>query len=58
MSAIPAGAKAKVRRIAHDHHRIAYINHDIDDAVRAGIIRENDIPQHLRKRLGDARQAH
>ena len=31
---------------------IAYINHDIDDAVRAGIIRESDIPQHLRKRLG------
>ena len=26
---------------------------DIDDAVRAGIIRENDIPQHLRKRLGE-----
>ncbi|MFA6729616.1 MAG: deoxyguanosinetriphosphate triphosphohydrolase [Eubacteriales bacterium] len=24
--------------------RIAYINHDIDDAVRAGILRENEIP--------------
>lgn len=24
--------------------RIAYINHDIDDALRAGVIRENDLP--------------
>ena len=40
-------------RIIHFADRIAYINHDIDDAVRAGIIRENDIPQHLRKRLGE-----
>ena len=40
-------------RIIHFADRIAYINHDIDDAVRAGIIRENDISQHLRKRLGE-----
>ena len=40
-------------RIIHFADRIAYINHDIDDAVRAGIIRESDIPQHLRKRLGE-----
>jgi dGTPase len=25
--------------------RIAYINHDIDDALRAGILREGDLPQ-------------
>ncbi len=25
--------------------RIAYINHDIDDAVRAGVIREEDLPK-------------
>src|SRR5574344_117771 len=25
--------------------KIAYINHDIDDAMRAGIIREDDLPQ-------------
>lgn len=25
--------------------RIAYLNHDIDDAVRAGIIKENDLPE-------------
>lgn len=32
--------------------RIAYINHDIDDAVRGGIISEDDIPVSLRKHLG------
>ncbi len=31
---------------------IAYVNHDIDDACRAGIIREEDIPPHLVKFLG------
>ena len=33
--------------------RIAYINHDIDDAVRAGILRQDDIPTELRRVLGD-----
>jgi dGTPase len=33
--------------------RIAYINHDIDDACRAGILRESDIPQNLRAILGE-----
>lgn len=32
--------------------RIAYINHDIDDAARAGIMHESDIPEYLRKTLG------
>ncbi len=32
--------------------RIAYINHDIDDAVRAGILSNDDIPQQLRNVLG------
>jgi len=31
---------------------IAYVNHDIDDGIRAGIIRENDIPQEIRATLG------
>jgi dGTPase len=31
---------------------IAYVNHDIDDGVRAGIIRENDIPKDIRSTLG------
>ena len=32
--------------------RIAYINHDIDDAVVAGVMQEEDIPYHLRSVLG------
>ena len=32
--------------------RIAYINHDIDDAVRAGILTNEDIPQDVTEVLG------
>ena len=32
--------------------RIAYINHDIDDAIRAGILAIEDIPERLRNVLG------
>lgn len=32
--------------------RIAYINHDIDDAIRAGVMQEEDIPLELRMSLG------
>jgi dGTPase len=31
---------------------IAYVNHDIDDATRAGVIRDEDIPVALIKSLG------
>lgn len=34
--------------------RIAYINHDIDDACRAGILTVEDIPAELRAVLGDS----
>lgn len=33
--------------------RIAYINHDIDDASRAGILTIDDIPKELREVLGE-----
>lgn len=33
--------------------RIAYINHDIDDACRAGILTEESIPRRLRRTLGE-----
>ena len=33
--------------------RIAYINHDIDDACRAGILSVEDIPKDLRELLGE-----
>ena len=32
--------------------RIAYLNHDIDDAIRAGIITENDLPKEEMEILG------
>jgi dGTPase len=32
---------------------IAYINHDIDDAIRGGVISHNDIPQDCLESLGD-----
>ncbi len=32
--------------------RIAYINHDIDDALRAGVLSEEDIPKELTRVLG------
>ena len=31
---------------------IAYVNHDIDDGIRAGLIREDDIPADIRSTLG------
>jgi dGTPase len=34
--------------------RIAYLNHDIDDALRAGVISEADIPPGLIESLGDS----
>ncbi|MBQ4159462.1 MAG: deoxyguanosinetriphosphate triphosphohydrolase [Clostridia bacterium] len=32
--------------------KIAYVNHDIDDAMRAGVLSENDIPKELIGALG------
>lgn len=32
--------------------RIAYVNHDIDDAIRAGILSEVDLPESTRRVLG------
>lgn len=39
-------------RIIHYADRIAYINHDIDDAIRGGIIAGDDIPEPLLRTLG------
>ena len=33
--------------------RVAYINHDVDDSVRAGILREEDIPEEISCALGE-----
>ena len=42
--------EADVVRIA-DH--IAYMNHDLDDAIRAGILTPEDVPQLVRERVGE-----
>ncbi len=45
----PQTPEGEVVRIAD---RIAYINHDIDDAVRAGVLTEDDIPREYSDILG------
>lgn len=37
--------------------RIAYVNHDMDDAVRAGVLREEELPLELHLALGDSGRA-
>jgi dGTPase len=46
----PATLEGRVVRIVD---RVAYINHDIDDAVRAGIISETDLPAEEIELLGE-----
>jgi dGTPase len=41
-------------QIARFADRIAYLNHDIDDAVRAGILTEDELPDGTRSVLGDS----
>jgi dGTPase len=36
---------------------IAYVNHDIDDATRAGLLRADDLPRHLVDALGGSSSA-
>ena len=40
-------------RIVRWADKIAYVNHDMDDAIRAGVLREEDIPMELHMHLGD-----
>jgi dGTPase len=46
----PATLEAQIARYAD---RIAYVNHDIDDALRAGVLRVGDLPDVTRRVLGD-----
>ncbi|MBE7031607.1 MAG: deoxyguanosinetriphosphate triphosphohydrolase [Ruminococcaceae bacterium] len=46
---MPQTLEGKIVRFAD---KIAYINHDIDDAVRGGVMREEDIPEEYSKILG------
>jgi dGTPase len=46
---MPATLEGQIARYAD---RIAYINHDIDDAIRAGILDEADLPEQTLEVLG------
>lgn len=47
----PSTLEGKIVRLSD---KIAYINHDIDDAIRGGILEETDIPLRYREILGDS----
>jgi len=47
---LPSTLEGQIVRIAD---RISYINHDIDDAIRAGIISEDDLPKDCVEILGN-----
>lgn len=49
-SGTPSTLEGKVISYAD---RIAYLNHDIDDSIRAGVLREDQIPASCRKLFGD-----
>lgn len=42
-------------RIVRLADRIAYVNHDIEDSIHAGVMSETDIPAALRKALGHSK---
>lgn len=46
----PATAEGQVVRLAD---RIAYLNHDLDDAFRAGVLNVDDVPVEVRLSLGE-----
>lgn len=48
-------AKTLEGKLVRLSDRIAYINHDIDDAVRAGVISAKDIPSDITDYLGDSK---
>jgi dGTPase len=47
----PATLEARIVKLVD---RIAYINHDIDDALRAGVLAEDDLPKEEIAILGDS----
>jgi len=47
---LPSTLEGQIVRFAD---KIAYINHDIEDSIRGGVITESDIPRECSKILGD-----
>ena len=46
----PATLEGQIVRLCD---KISYVHHDMDDGIRAGILKEEDLPGHLRRLLGD-----
>src|SRR5690349_19307560 len=51
---MPATLEARIVRLVD---RVAYINHDIDDALRAGLLRPEDLPRDEIEALGETSSA-
>ena len=49
----PVWAQTLEGQLVHKADRIAYLTADIDDALRAGVLRATDIPSRVREVLGD-----
>ena len=47
---VPETLEGQIVRICD---RIAYVNHDMDDAIRAGVLTDQDIPRDIRRVLGE-----
>lgn len=50
VSGVPASLEGHVMKIADG---VAYLNHDLDDAIRAGVIERDDVPSGIIQSLGD-----
>lgn len=48
-SGMPCTLEGKVVRLSD---KIAYIHHDMDDAIRAGIVKESDVPREIGEVIG------
>ncbi len=49
MNLMPETLEGRVVRLSD---KIAYMHHDMDDAIRGGLIRESDVPESLAKVIG------
>jgi len=49
---MPKTLEGEIVRIAD---KIAYVNHDLEDALRAGLIHISDVPEDIRKTLGESK---
>ena len=50
-SSMPSTLEGKIVRLSD---KIAYIHHDMDDAIRGGILQESDVPREICKVIGDS----